>query len=112
MKTQPAKNTSGWTNVQVYTAIAVVLVVGTLAGYLLHNSGTAADSSAPGYNQHGSHAFAGDAFAGADAEHTRRSRCWPVCRPTRKTLPRWSTWEIRTMTPGSGTTPSAITRGR
>ena len=48
MKTQPAKNTSGWTNVQVYTAIAVVLVVGTLAGYLLHNSGTAADSSASG----------------------------------------------------------------
>ena len=47
MKTQPAKNTSGWTNVQVYTAIAVVLVVGTLAGYLLHNSGTPADSSAP-----------------------------------------------------------------
>ena len=41
MKNQPAKNTSGWTNVQVYTAIAVVLVVGALAGYLLHNSGTA-----------------------------------------------------------------------
>jgi cytochrome c-type biogenesis protein CcmH/NrfG len=47
MKTQPAKNASGWTNVQVYTAIAVVLVVGTLAGYLLHNSGTPADNSAP-----------------------------------------------------------------
>jgi cytochrome c-type biogenesis protein CcmH/NrfG len=47
MKTQPAKNPSGWTNVQVYTAIAVVLVVGTLAGYLLHDSGAPADSSAP-----------------------------------------------------------------
>jgi cytochrome c-type biogenesis protein CcmH/NrfG len=47
MKNEPAKNTSGWTNVQVYTAIAVVLVVGTLAGYLLHNSGAPADSSAP-----------------------------------------------------------------
>lgn len=47
MKNQPAKTSSGWTNVQVYTAIAVVLVVGTLAGYLLHSSGTPADSSAP-----------------------------------------------------------------
>lgn len=47
MKSQPAKNPSGWTNVQVYTAIAVVLVVGTLAGYLLHNSDAPADSSAP-----------------------------------------------------------------
>jgi len=46
MKNEPAKNTSGWTNVQVYTAIAVVLVVGALAGYLLHSSGSSADSSA------------------------------------------------------------------
>jgi cytochrome c-type biogenesis protein CcmH/NrfG len=46
MKNEPAKNTSSWTNVQVYTAIAVVLVVGALAGYLLHNSGTP-ESSAP-----------------------------------------------------------------
>jgi cytochrome c-type biogenesis protein CcmH/NrfG len=47
MKNQPAKNASGWTNVQVYTAIVVVLVVGALAGYLLHSSGTPAESSAP-----------------------------------------------------------------
>jgi cytochrome c-type biogenesis protein CcmH/NrfG len=45
MKSQPAKKTSSWTNVQVYTAIAVVLVVGGLGGYLLHNSGSSADSS-------------------------------------------------------------------
>ena len=46
MKNQPAKTTSSWTNVQVYTAIAVVLILGGLGGYLLHTSGTSTDSSA------------------------------------------------------------------
>jgi cytochrome c-type biogenesis protein CcmH/NrfG len=46
MKNQPAKQTAGWTNVQVYTAIAVVLVLGLLGGYVLHNSGTPAVSPA------------------------------------------------------------------
>ena len=41
----PKKKTAGWTNVQVYTAIAVVLVVGGIAGYLLHSSGTPSESS-------------------------------------------------------------------
>lgn len=45
MKNQPAKQTSGWTNVQIYTAIAVVLVLGLLGGYLLHTSGTPEESS-------------------------------------------------------------------
>jgi cytochrome c-type biogenesis protein CcmH/NrfG len=45
MKNQPAKNSSSWTNVQVYTAIVVVLVVGALGGYLLHSSGTPSESS-------------------------------------------------------------------
>lgn len=45
MKSQPAKNTSSWTNVQVYTVIAVVLVVGGLGGYLLHDSAPPAESS-------------------------------------------------------------------
>jgi len=44
MKNLPAKQT-GWTNVQVYTAIVVVLIVGALGGYLLHSSGTPAESS-------------------------------------------------------------------
>ena len=46
MKSQPAKSSS-WTNVQVYTAIAVVLVLGLLGGYLLHSSGTPQENSAP-----------------------------------------------------------------
>jgi cytochrome c-type biogenesis protein CcmH/NrfG len=46
MKNQSTNNTSSWTNTQVYTAIIVVLVVGALAGYLLHSSGAPADSSA------------------------------------------------------------------
>jgi cytochrome c-type biogenesis protein CcmH/NrfG len=45
MKNQSSNKTSGWTNVQVYTAIAVVLVLGGLGGYLLHSSGTPAESS-------------------------------------------------------------------
>jgi cytochrome c-type biogenesis protein CcmH/NrfG len=45
MKNQPAKKTSSWTDMQVYTAIAVVLVLGCLVGYLLHSSGTPAESS-------------------------------------------------------------------
>jgi cytochrome c-type biogenesis protein CcmH/NrfG len=46
MKNESANKTSSWTNVQVYTAIAVVLVVGALAGYLLHTSSPAEGSSA------------------------------------------------------------------
>jgi cytochrome c-type biogenesis protein CcmH/NrfG len=45
MKNQTPKKTAGWTNVQVYTAIAVVLIVGGIGGYLLHGSGTPAESS-------------------------------------------------------------------
>jgi len=44
MKNQPAK-TSSWTNTQVYTAIAVVLILGGLGGYLLHSSGSLPESS-------------------------------------------------------------------
>ena len=77
MKNQPAKNPSGWTNVQVYTAIAVVLVVGTLAGYLLHNSGTSEENSSARPVQHGIHAFAGDAFTGPDAEHRDTAAAGP-----------------------------------
>jgi cytochrome c-type biogenesis protein CcmH/NrfG len=46
MKNPTPKKTAGWTNVQVYTAIAVVLVVGCIVGYLLHSPGTAAPSPA------------------------------------------------------------------
>lgn len=45
MKNQTPKKNTGWTNVQVYTVIAVVLVLGALGGYLLHSSGSSADSS-------------------------------------------------------------------
>jgi cytochrome c-type biogenesis protein CcmH/NrfG len=45
MKNSAAKEKTGWTNVQVYTAIGVVLVLGLLAGYLFHSSETPADSS-------------------------------------------------------------------
>lgn len=45
MKPQSAKKTTGWTNVQVYTAIVAVLILGGLGGYLLHSSGTPAESS-------------------------------------------------------------------
>src|ERR1035438_1561514 len=45
MKNQTPNKTAGWTNVQVYTAIAIVLVLGAIGGYLLHSSATPADSS-------------------------------------------------------------------
>ena len=45
MKNQTPHKTAGWTNVQVYTAIVVVLIVGGVGGYLLHSSGTPAQSS-------------------------------------------------------------------
>jgi cytochrome c-type biogenesis protein CcmH/NrfG len=45
MKNQTPKKPAGWTNVQVYTALVVVLIVGGLGGYLLHTSGTPAESS-------------------------------------------------------------------
>ena len=44
MKNLTPKKTAGWTNVQVYTAIAVVLVVGGIGGYLLHSSATPSES--------------------------------------------------------------------
>ena len=44
-KNETPSKTTGWTNVQVYTAIAVVLVLGGIGGYLLHSSGTPAESS-------------------------------------------------------------------
>jgi len=50
-KPEPQKQSS-WTNTQVYTAIIVVLIVGGLGGYLLHNSSSspapAAESPALG----------------------------------------------------------------
>ena len=49
MKNQPAK-TSSWTTTQVYTAIAVVLILGGLGGYLLHSSGSAPESAASSNN--------------------------------------------------------------
>jgi cytochrome c-type biogenesis protein CcmH/NrfG len=45
MKNRSSKQTAGWTNVQVYTAIVVVLILGGLGGYLLRGSGTPAESS-------------------------------------------------------------------
>lgn len=45
MKNQTPSKAAGWTNTQVYTAIVVVLIVGGLGGYLLHSSGTPAESS-------------------------------------------------------------------
>jgi cytochrome c-type biogenesis protein CcmH/NrfG len=45
MKNRTPKKSSGWTSTQVYTAIVVVLIVGGLGGYLLHNSGTPAETS-------------------------------------------------------------------
>ncbi len=50
MKNQTPNKAAGWTNVQVYTAIAVVLVLGALGGYLLHNSSTPAESSSAAYS--------------------------------------------------------------
>lgn len=47
MKPQSAQKKTGWTNVQVYTAIFVVLILGGLGGYLLHSSGTPTESSSP-----------------------------------------------------------------
>jgi cytochrome c-type biogenesis protein CcmH/NrfG len=46
MKNLTPKKSAGWTNTQVYTAIVVVLVLGGLGGYLLHSSGTSAESPA------------------------------------------------------------------
>jgi cytochrome c-type biogenesis protein CcmH/NrfG len=46
MKNATSNKTTGWTNLQVYTAIAVVLVLGCIVGYLLHSSGTPAESTA------------------------------------------------------------------
>jgi cytochrome c-type biogenesis protein CcmH/NrfG len=43
MKNEPVK--SGWTNVQVYTAIVVVLILGGIGGYLLHTSGSSSEST-------------------------------------------------------------------
>lgn len=45
MKNQTPKKTVGWTPVQVYTVIAVVLIVGGIGGYLLRGSGTPAEST-------------------------------------------------------------------
>ncbi len=45
MKNQTPNKTAGWTNTQVYTAIVVVLILGGIGGYLLHTSGTPAESS-------------------------------------------------------------------
>lgn len=47
MKNQTPKKSAGWTNTQVYTAIVVVLILGGLGGYLLHNSRTPAETSGP-----------------------------------------------------------------
>jgi cytochrome c-type biogenesis protein CcmH/NrfG len=45
MKNQTPRKKVGWTNTQVYVAIVIVLVLGGIGGYLLHSSGTPADSS-------------------------------------------------------------------
>jgi cytochrome c-type biogenesis protein CcmH/NrfG len=47
MKNQTPKKTAGWTNLQVYTAIVVVLFVGGVGGYLLHSPAGPAENSAP-----------------------------------------------------------------
>lgn len=44
MKNVTPKKMAGWTNVQVYTVIVVVLVLGGIGGYLLHSSGTPAET--------------------------------------------------------------------
>jgi tetratricopeptide (TPR) repeat protein len=46
MKNQTPRKSASWTNTQVYTAIVVVLIVGGVGGYLLHSSGTPAESTA------------------------------------------------------------------
>ena len=46
MKNQSPKKATGWTNVQIYTAIVVVLIVGGIGGYLIaHSAGPAAEST-------------------------------------------------------------------
>ncbi len=45
MKNQTPTKSAGWTNTQVYVAIVVVLILGGIGGYLLHTSGTPAESS-------------------------------------------------------------------
>lgn len=45
MKNITPKKAAGWTSVQIYTAIVVVLILGGIGGYLLHSSGTPAESS-------------------------------------------------------------------
>ena len=45
LKNQSPNKTAGWTSVQVYTAIAVVLILGGIGGYLLHSSATPSQSS-------------------------------------------------------------------
>jgi cytochrome c-type biogenesis protein CcmH/NrfG len=50
MRNITPKKTAGWTNVQIYTAIAVVLIIGGIGGYLLHSSGTPAESTSTDSN--------------------------------------------------------------
>jgi tetratricopeptide (TPR) repeat protein len=45
MTNRTPKKAAGWTSVQIYTAIVVVLIVGGVGGYLLHSSGTPAEST-------------------------------------------------------------------
>jgi cytochrome c-type biogenesis protein CcmH/NrfG len=45
MKNRTPNKPAGWTNTQVYTAIVIVLLIGGIGGYLLHTSGTPAESS-------------------------------------------------------------------
>lgn len=61
---------SGWTNTQVYTVIVVVLILGALAGYLLHSSGSSSPSSstsAPTGSAGASLPAAGDQFSALQA---------------------------------------------
>jgi len=45
MTNRSPKKAAGWTNVQIYTAIGVVLIVGLVGGYLLHSSGPSESTS-------------------------------------------------------------------
>jgi tetratricopeptide (TPR) repeat protein len=45
MTNRTPKKAAGWTSVQIYTAIVVVLIVGGVGGYLLHSSGSGAENA-------------------------------------------------------------------
>ncbi len=96
-KPEPQKQSS-WTNTQVYTAIIVVLIVGGLGGYLLHNSSSspAPAAESPALGQPVMQQAINPAQA-MDAEEP--VRCSPAWKATPRTSRPSSSSAISTSTP-------------